>query len=300
MPLVSGPSTIWKPGSAPVAVVMIALNEAHNMSAVLDNLQGWAQQVFLVDSFSSDATVELALGRGVHVVQRRFRGFGDQWNFALRQLPITAPWTLKLDPDERLSDALKLEIQQRLATASEAGFRIPIRLYFLGKPLPHVLCLGRLWRTGAACFTDVIANEHARIDGKQGMLRGQIEHRDSPSLEHWLTKQNRYSTAEAVVRYEGRALADAPRLFGSGLQRRMWLKRNFWKFPGRYVLLFWHHYLVLGAWRAGKVGWAWARLRTEVFRLQEFKFMEMQLQGRVPPTVPSHLGQADPRVAQYD
>jgi len=43
-------------------------------------------------------------------VQRRFRGFGDQWNFALRELPITAPWTMKLDPDERLSDTLKQEI----------------------------------------------------------------------------------------------------------------------------------------------------------------------------------------------
>ena len=82
---------------------MIARNEAHNMEAVLDNIAGWAKEVFLVDSYSTDATVDIAVKHGVYVVQRRFRGFGDQWNFALSALPISAPWTMKLDPDERLT-----------------------------------------------------------------------------------------------------------------------------------------------------------------------------------------------------
>src|SRR5258706_3803598 len=96
--------------SVPIAVVMIALNEAHHMDAVLQNIVPWAQQVFLVDSYSSDGTVDIALKYGVHVVQRRFTNFGDQWRFALEQLPIEAPWTMKLDPDERLTDELKNKI----------------------------------------------------------------------------------------------------------------------------------------------------------------------------------------------
>src|SRR5205814_7810800 len=99
----------WQAGSVPVAVIMIPLNEAHNMESVLQNLKGWAQEVYLVGSYSSDGTVDIALGLGVSVVQRRFRGFGDQWSFALRELPITAPWTMKLDPDERLSATLTRE-----------------------------------------------------------------------------------------------------------------------------------------------------------------------------------------------
>lgn len=287
-------------GKAPVAVVMIALNEAHNMESVLANLEGWAQEVFLVDSYSVDDTVDIALRHGVQVVQRRFRGFGDQWNFALRELPITAPWTMKLDPDERLTPALKREIEQRTRSTDAAGFRVPIRLYFMGRRLPYALCLTRLWRTGAACFSDVSANEHACTDGRQDVLSGEIEHRDSPDLEHWMTKQNRYSTSEAVARYEGHALADTPRLFGTPLQRRMWLKRNFWRLPGRYLALFCYHLLVMGGWRAGKVGWIWARLRTEVFRLQDYKHYEIQLQGRVPQRVPGHTGRPDPRVTQYE
>ena len=78
----------WRAGTAPVAVVMLSLNEGHNMEAVLQNLAGWAQEVFIVDSFSSDDTIDIALRHGARVVQRRFRAFGDQWNFAL-QLPIS-------------------------------------------------------------------------------------------------------------------------------------------------------------------------------------------------------------------
>jgi glycosyltransferase involved in cell wall biosynthesis len=293
-------SAAWTPGSAPVAVVMIALNEAHNMEEVLRNLQGWAQEVFLVDSRSADDTVGIALQHGVHVVQRPFRGFGDQWNFALRELPIAAPWTMKLDPDERLGADLKDEIQRRVRNGDADGFTVPVRLYFMGRRLPHVLRVTRVWRTGAAQFSPVSANEHAHIQGREGRLDHEIEHRDSPDLEHWLTKQNRYSTAEALARHENHALADVPRLFGTPLQRRMWAKRNFWRLPGRYQLLFLYHLLVLGAWRAGRVGWIWARLRSDVFRLQEYKAYEIGLQGRAPLRIPTHAGQADHRVPQYE
>src|SRR5256885_821596 len=127
---------LWEPGSAPVAVVMISLNEAHNMEAVLQNVRGWAREVWLVDSYSSDGTVDIALRYGVNVVQRRFRGFGDQWNFALRELPITEPWTMKLDPDERLSDTLKQEIASAIVADDVAGLSVDRRLWFMNGSWP--------------------------------------------------------------------------------------------------------------------------------------------------------------------
>jgi len=290
----------WKPGIAPVAVVMISLNEAHNMEAVLENLQGWAQEVFLVDSCSADATVDIALKYGVHVVQRPFRGFGDQWNFALEQLPINAPWTMKLDPDERLSDSLKQEIIDKVDSGSEESFTVPIRLYFMDKRLPSVLRLVRLWKTGVVRFSDVQANEHALSESTPATLEGEIKHMDSPSLDHWVVKQNRYTTAEAISQFENKPLAVSPMLFGNALQRRMWLKRNFWKVPGRYVILFCYHFFVLGAWRAGKVGWIWSHLRTEVYRQWEYKRFEIELTGRLPAKIPAHPGAPDNRVPFYD
>jgi glycosyltransferase involved in cell wall biosynthesis len=289
----------WAPGSAPVAVVMISLNEAHNMDAVLQNVAGWAQEVFLVDSCSADDTVSIALRHGVHVVQRHFKGFGDQWNFALKELPIQAQWTMKLDPDERLTEDLKRQIEQAVRDHKYAAYRLPIRLYFMGVRLPSLLRLTRLWRTGSVKFSDVLANEHAHSKGPEGELTSEIMHLDSPDLDHWLTKQNRYTTAEAVSQFEGRALALGPRFFGSKLERRMWLKRNFWKVPGRYTILFLYHLLIVGAWRSGRVGWIWARLRTEVYRLWEYKRFEMERRGYAPSKIPAHPGLPDARVSLY-
>ena len=294
-----GESSICVPGVTPVAVIMIALNEAHNMEDVLANLNGWAQEVFLVDSYSTDGTIDTALRCGVHVVQRGFRGFGDQWNFALRELPITAPWTMKLDPDERLSDALKQSIEAAIAAGKSDGLSMRRRLWFMGSPLPVRHELVRVWRTGRCRFTDVSVNEHPIVDGVVEAVEGDLEHHDSPDLHHWLEKQNRYTTAEAVQAYEGRALSNEARVFGNALQRRMWVKKHYMKLPFRYLAMFLYHYFLLGAWRAGWVGFAWSRLRCDVYRIWEYKLREMRITGRMPMEGHAGPGKPDPRVPQY-
>lgn len=290
----------WIRGTAPVAVVMISLNEGHNMEAVLQNLAGWAQEVFLVDSYSQDDTVDIALRHGVHVVQRRFRGFGDQWNFALEHLPITAPWTMKLDPDERLSDELKANLLAAMDRDEGDGFSLVRRLWFMGRPLPVRQTLTRLWRTGQCRFTDIAVNEHPIVQGSLRPVAGEMAHHDSPDLDHWLEKQNRYTTVEALIAYHQSPLADIPRLLGTRFQRRMWLKMHFHRLPGRYVLLFLYNWLWQGAWRAGWVGYAWARLRSEVMRLRDYKRREIEITGRLPVKRCYGPGQPDARVRQVD
>lgn len=283
----------------PVAVVMIAMNEAHNMEAVLQNVTGWAQEVFLVDSYSSDTTVDIALKHGVHVVQRGFRGFGDQWNFALRELPINAPWTMKLDPDERLTNDIKREVAMAIKADIAVGFSVERRLWFMTRPLPVKHSLVRIWRSGRCRFTDVQVNEHPIVEGHVRQIGGELEHHDSPDLEHWLNKQNKYTTAEAIAAFQGMELAVNPKLLGSPLQRRMWLKKHYMRIPFRYVAMFLYHYLVMGAWRAGWVGYAWSRLRCDVYRLQEYKLREMRITGRMPIKTSRSAGSPDPRVPQY-
>jgi len=272
----------WEAGIAPVAVVMIALNEGHNMEAVLQNLSGWAQEVFLVDSYSKDNTVDIALQYGVQVIQRRFSGFGDQWNFALSDLPITAPWTMKLDPDERLTDKLKENLLKAIEANAGDGLSLVRRLWFMGKPLSVQQTIVRLWRTGHCHFTDVEVNEHPVVDGRIVHVAGDMAHFDSPDLEHWLEKQNRYTTAEAIIAYKQSQLADKALLFGTPFQRRMWLKKNFYKVPFRYFLLFLFNWLWLGAWRAGWAGYAWSRLRSDYMRMIEYKRREMELTKLLP------------------
>lgn len=244
--------------------------------------------------------MDIALAHGAHVVQRRFRDFGDQWNYAVRELPVETPWAMKLDPDERITDKLKRSIAAALEEERADGFGFQRRLWLMGKPMPVHNQVLRVWRHGKCRFADVIVNEHPIIDGTTEDLEGELEHHDSPNLHHWYDKQNRYATAEALAQFHGYEFADTPRLFGTKFQRRMWLKRHLWSLPGRFFGLYLYHIFWLGAWRAGKVGWIWARLRTERYRAQEFKLYEMQLTGLPYEPIPTGNGPAHPGAIQVE
>jgi glycosyltransferase involved in cell wall biosynthesis len=283
-----------------ISVILITLNEGHNIDSALKNISGWANEVFIVDSYSKDDTVDIALRNGAHVVQRRFRNFGDQWNFALNNLPISSPWVMKLDPDERLSDALKSNINKAIVSGKYDALSFKRRLWFMGKPLPVYQDITRVWKNGLCRFTDVSVNEHPIINGSLVSIYGELEHYDSPDLDHWIEKQNRYTTSEAIIRYDNLPLADKSIFFGTKLQRRMWIKRIFYKIPFRYFFLFLYHWLFQGAYKAGKVGFIWARLRVHVKRLVEYKEYEMSILKKIPNK--HYYGasnKADPRVKVY-
>jgi hypothetical protein len=235
----------------------------------------------------------------VHVVQRRFRDFGDQWNFALRELPITAPWTMKLDPDERLSDELKRNLNEHTSSHTSAA-SFWRQWWLMGKPLAIGDEVLRVWPTGKCVFSDVSVNEHAIVDGPSQRVRGILEHHDSPDLHHWFEKQNRYSTAEAIIAHQKSNLAAEAKLFGSRLERRMWLKKNFFRIPFRYQTLFLYYWLWNGMWRNGWVGYVGARLWTDSVRFREYKQKEIELTGRLPVMRKFGAGSPDHRVTQYD
>ena len=270
----------WPAGRVPIAIIMISLNEAHHMSNALANLEGFAQEVFLVDSYSSDQTVDIALAHGVHVVQRQFRGFGDQWNFALSDLPIKAPWTMKLDPDERLTDMLKQSIASLVLQNESDAFNVKRRLWFMGRPLPVKQIILRGWRTGYCRFSDVLVNEYPIVDGIISSADGELEHWDSPDLHHWFDKQNRYSSAEALGSYRGNPLSFSPKFFGNSLERRMWFKSKLATLPFQSIFVFMYCYVIQGAWRAGRVGFIWSSLRASVYRMWALKLIEMRLTGK--------------------
>lgn len=281
----------------PITVILLTLNEEFNLPGAIESVKDWAEEIFIVDSCSTDRTVDIALERGVGIVQRPFTNFGDQWNFALDKLPIKTPWTFKLDPDERLSDELKDEIRELIESKPECcGYSMNRRLWFMGKPL-HVLApVLRLWMTGKCRFSDVIVNEHPIIDGNIGRLKGILEHLDSPDLHHWWDKQNRYTTMEAIMRIKGDALAAKPKLFGSPLERRMMLKKIFYRVPFRYRIQWLYEAFVRGAIWDGAVGRAWIHLRIEVMRAVEFKAQEMRITGNIPEIPRAPKGDFDQRV----
>jgi glycosyltransferase involved in cell wall biosynthesis len=260
-----------------LTVILITLNEEYHLAEVLDNLSDIAENIFIVDSLSSDRTVDIALEKGVTIVQRPFTNFGDQWNFALKNNPFDTEWVMKIDPDERLSEKLKSEIRRTVKlNNSKTAYEFHRRLWFMGKPMHVLNNVLRLWKKNKCRFSDVLVNEHPIIDGSIGFLKGKMEHFDSKDLHHWQEKQNKYSTMEAKMRYEKKALAADPNIFGNKLEKRMFVKKILFKVPFKFTILFLYNFFITGAWRDGKLGWRWAQLRVYVYRMRQLKFIEMQ------------------------
>ena len=168
----------------------------------------------------------------------------------------------------------------------------------MGKKLPISQEITRVWRTGRCAFTEVAVNEHPIVTGNTKKIAGQLLHFDSPNLQHWFAKQNAYSTAEAQSLFRNSELSYYPKLWGSNKERRMWFKKNIYKVPFRYLVLFAYYFFILGAWRAGKVGYIWSRLRSDVIRYREYKWYEMILNGGEYKQIASGVGVPDSRVVQ--
>lgn len=283
----------------PISVIMLTLNEEFHLADAIENVKDWAEEIFIVDSLSTDRTVDIALEHGVHIVQRPFTNFGDQWNFALQNLPVKTAWTFKLDPDERLTDDLKTEIATLLQGQPPCnGYEMSRRLWFMGKPLSVLTPVLRLWKTGSCRFSNALVNEHPLINGSVGKLRGIMSHLDSPDLHHWWEKQNRYTTMRAIEIVKKNDLSAKPNLFGTVLERRIFFIKIFYFVPFRYQLQWLHEMICRGAWRSGRHGAVWVEQRITVRKLCELKIKEMRFSGRVPKLPKTSVGDFDPRLLE--
>ena len=264
-----------KRNNSSLAVIMITFNEAHNLIEALDQLEGWASEVFVLDSFSNDETVNILKKYNIIYKQRKFTNFGDQWNYALKIFKIKSKYTMKLDPDERLTKEFKNLISMNLKKGNHDGYSFDRVLYFMGKRLPISQEVIRIWRTGKVRFTDVLVNESPIIKGSIYKLSSKLLHMDSPNLHHWFAKQNLYTSSEALAKLQKKDLPFKPSLFGNKENRKMWVKKNFAYIPFRFTLLFLYYYIFKGVFLAGKEGFIWCHLRSEVMRMREYKFYEL-------------------------
>jgi len=253
-----------------LAIIMITLNEEHNIQNIIDNITDICDEIFVLDSFSNDKTIEILKKNNIIFKQKKFVNFGDQWNYALNNFTIKSKWTMKLDPDERLSEDLKKEITSLLKKDSYDYYTIKRRLWFMNMKLNSTQYVDRIWKTGHCKFSDVMVNEIPIISGKNYLLKNELKHLDSPNLNHWIKKQNVYSeflAKEILLFTKGKTFKS-----NNMIKKRM----LFYKIPFKYFFLFFYHYLYLGAWKMGLVGYHWSYLRCFVYRLTELKYKEMQ------------------------
>src|SRR5436190_21146393 len=100
--------------TTPVAVVVITFNEERNLAACLASVAAWAEQLFVVDSGSTDRTLAIAAAHGAHVATHPFESHARQWQWGLAMLPITTEWVLALDADQSLTPELRDDITAKI------------------------------------------------------------------------------------------------------------------------------------------------------------------------------------------
>jgi glycosyltransferase involved in cell wall biosynthesis len=200
--------------------------------------------VVVVDSFSADATTELARSAGARVLQHAFTGFGDQRNWSLDNAALKHPWALILDADERVPPELVAEMAERLpaADAAVAAFRVRRRFHLWGKWLRfsslYPTWVVRLLRVGRIRYVNRGHAETQVVDGRIEALRQDLLDENHKPMSDWWERQDRYATREAE--YE---LAQPPAswrgLWGRDpLLRRAALKGLVRDVPGRPLWYF--------------------------------------------------------------
>jgi len=253
---------------ARVAAVVLTYNEERNLPDCLASLSGWVGEIFVVDSGSTDGTLAIAREAGATVLQHPFEHYGAQRNWAIDNIPTTAPWTLHIDADERVTPELSESITAALAGDEQSlvrtdGFLVSRRTMFMGRwirhgghyPAWHL----RLTRTGAGRCEDRLYDQHFYVSGAVQKLQGDLIDTLTPDLATFTARHLRWAALEAaehdappdaVGRIRGRLASD------NAIERRRWLRDWYARLPlfVRPAAYFVYRYIVRLGFLDGRAG----------------------------------------------
>jgi glycosyltransferase involved in cell wall biosynthesis len=184
-----------------ISVVIVTKNEERNIRDCLNSAK-WADEIVVVDAYSSDRTVEIAREFTDKIYQRPWEGFGIQKNFSMQK--ATRPWVFILDSDERIGSELKDEILRTVETSPRqvAGYRLPRRNYFYGHWIKNCGCYPdyqlRLLRRGSGYLDDAEPHNKMVLNGEMGTLVNPLDHLTSPTVNDHLKKFPNFSSLAAL------------------------------------------------------------------------------------------------------
>jgi glycosyltransferase involved in cell wall biosynthesis len=244
----------------PVSVTIITRNEAAHIAAALASV-AWADERIVIDSGSTDDTVNIARAHGARVETRAWEGYSTQKNYAASL--ATHDWILSLDADERVSDPLRAEIRQVLGHPElRHGYRIPRVAFYLGRWIRSTDWWPdwqlRLYDRREGHWTRVHVHESVRISGPVGHLRGELQHYPYASVTEHLETIDRYTTIAAHELYEhGR-------------------RAGFSRIAVHPLLAFTRNYVLRGGFRQGSAGLIVSLLNSYYVLLKFVKLWELE------------------------
>lgn len=272
-----------KPEKIPVSVLIPAKNEESNLPACLESVAR-ADEIFVVDSQSSDRSIEISESYGAKVVQFNFNGrWPKKKNWSLDNLPFRNEWVLIVDCDERIPDELWEEISIAISDPNYNGYYLNRRVFFLGKWIRYGgkypdwnlrLFKHKLGRYENLKTEDIPntgdneVHEHVILQGNVGYLKNDMLHIDFRDIYHWLERHNRYSNWEARVYYniltgKNESGTIGAKFFGDAVQRKRFLKKIWVWLPFKPTLRFiWFYFIRLG-FLDGGAGYIYGRLLSQ-------------------------------------
>jgi glycosyltransferase involved in cell wall biosynthesis len=246
----------------PISTVVITHNEERNVERCLRSVAGISDEIVVVDSGSTDRTVEMATALGARVITNPWPGYGPQKQFASAQ--ARNPWILSIDADEVVTPELAAEIDA-LEFQSDA-YAVPRAVWYLGRWIRHGVWypgyVVRLFRRDRAAFTDDLIHESVRVEGRTRNLRNDLLHYSYRDVDHHLAKMDEFSTLGAdQMRAQGR-------------------RSNTWQLMVRPPLAFFKSYVLKRGFLDGKPGLVVAMLHAHFIFLKFAKLKGLEWTSR--------------------
>ncbi len=188
-----------------ISVIILTHNESIHIDRCISSIKPITSKVFIVDSYSTDDTLNIAQNLGATTYQRAWKNYADQFQWALENIPFKTDWIMRLDADEYLDKSMQSKIIDVLASAPEeiSGYRCNLRNVFLGKKIKFggydPLNLLRIWRAGVGRIESRWMDEHIVLSrGTTAQAPGEIIHNNLNNHRWWTEKHNKYADREMI------------------------------------------------------------------------------------------------------
>lgn len=278
-----------------ISVVILTYNEELHIERCIKSLLPVVKEIFIIDSFSTDKTVEIAENLGAKVYQNPWTNYALQFQWGLDNCPITTEWVMRMDSDEYILPELQNEIATKLISMKddESGIYIKRRVYFKDKWIKHgsyyPTWLLRIWRYKDGHIEQRWMDEHIKLTkGKTIQFENDLVDDNLNDLTWWTTKHNNYATREAVdvlnIIHEFLKYDEVnSNFFGTQEERKRFLKKKYANLPlftRPFIYFLWRYFIKLG-FLDGKQGLIWHFLQGFWYRfLVDAKIYEIEKKAK--------------------
>lgn len=264
--------------SSGITAIILTRNEESNLPACIKSIDGVVDRIVVVDSFSSDETVNVALDLGAEVIQHEFINYGAQFQFALDNASIDTQWVLRIDADERMTADSSSEMVSLCELNKDTdvnGIVMRLKIHFMGKELRHggaypmrKLCIFKY--AEAFMETRYMDEQIVLKRGKCIEMKHDVEHDDYKDLSFWIGKHNWYATRAAKDYLENLSQDDdsADKLDANSKINRLVKQRVYYKLPSRirtWLYFAYRYYFRLG-FLDGRAGYWYAFFQAYWYR----------------------------------